>query len=139
MFIKQITVFAENKVGRLSEILTELGKNGIDISALSLADTTDFGLLRLIVDTPEKAISVLSDHGVAAKITEVLAIAVSDTPGGLAGALEILTKEKISVEYMYAFVGRHKDAFVVLRTDSDEKAAKVCADNGIKVIGDTDI
>lgn len=134
MFVKQITVFVENKVGRLSEILDTLGKNDIDISALSLADTTDFGLLRLIVDKPEEALKTLAEHGVVAKITDVLAIAVNDTPGGLAGALKILTSENISVEYMYAFVGRYDDALVVLRTSDQVRAAEICKKHGIKMV-----
>lgn len=134
MFIKQITVFVENKVGRLSAILDTLGKNNIDISALSLADTTDFGLLRLIVDKPEDALRALTEHGVAAKITDVLAIAVNDTPGGLAGALNILTAENIAVEYMYAFVGRYDDALVVLRTADQEHTAEICKKHGIKMV-----
>ena len=139
MYIKQITVFVENKSGRLSEILDTLAQNDIDISALSLADTTDFGLLRMIVNKPDDALKVLGDHGVIAKITDVLAIAVSDTAGGLSSALKVLSGEGLAIEYMYAFVGKSgSDALVVVRTDDQKKASEVCEKNGIKTVSDAE-
>ena len=91
MYVKQISVFVENKFGRMAEILNALAEKSIDISALSLADTSEFGILRLIVDKPELAADVLKEEGVIVKISDILAIAIDDTPGGLAKALNVLT------------------------------------------------
>lgn len=131
MFIKQISVFVENRCGHIAEILDILAKNSIDISALSIADTTDFGVLRMIVNNPDLAEQTLKENGMAVKITEVLAIAVDDTPGGLLKALEALKKKDVTIEYMYAFVGKNsKKAMVVLRTDNyDDTIAALEADN----------
>ena len=85
--IKQISVFVENKSGRLSDILNVIGKNGIDISALSIADTTDFGIVRMIVNDPDKAAEILKSNNLVVKVTDVIALAVADKPGGLAGAV----------------------------------------------------
>ncbi len=140
MFIRQLSIFVENRKGGLSEILNELGKGGIDICALSLADTTDFGILRIIVNDVEKAEEILHCHGVAVKVSRVLGLSVEDTPGGLAKALSVLTNAGIAIEYMYAFLGRdEKKAMVVLRTDSDEEAQTVLSGAGFAVLEDTDI
>ena len=88
--IKQISVFVENKSGRLSDILNVIGKNGIDISALSIADTTDFGIVRMIVNDPDKAAEILKNNNLVVKVTDVIALAVADKPGGLAGEIEKL-------------------------------------------------
>ena len=136
MFIKQLTVFVENKSGRLSAVMEAFGANGIDISALSLADTADFGLLRMIVNKPYEALEVLHNQGIIAKITDVIAIAVDDTPGGLTGALAALANDGISIEYMYAFMGSSgKDALVVIRADDNNKTLEACKKDGIKTGG----
>ena len=140
MLVKQISVFLENKSGRLAEVTKTLGKEGIDISALSIADTTDFGILRLIVNQPEKAESVLKDNGFTVSSTSVIAIAVEDKPGGLAVALDILESNSIGIEYMYAFIGKSKDeALVILRVEDSNKAIDVLKNNGIKVISSKDV
>ena len=124
--IKQISIFVENKFGRLSSIIEVLGKNNIDISALSIADTTDFGILRIIVDKPEEAVIVLKEHGVAVKCTDVIAVAIDDTPGGLSKVLAKLTENNITIDYMYAFVGKKEGkALMVVKTDKMEESEKI--------------
>ncbi|HHW48125.1 MAG TPA: ACT domain-containing protein [Clostridiaceae bacterium] len=135
MLVKQISVFLENKSGRLAEVTKTLGDHGIDISALSIADTTDFGILRLIVNKPEEAEKVLKENGFTVSCADVIAIAVADEPGGLAVALEVLARESISIEYLYAFVGKaEKEALVLLRVEEPEKAVDVLTASGIKVL-----
>lgn len=135
--IKQISIFVENKFGRLASIIETLGKNNIDISALSIADTTDFGILRIIVDKPEEAVLVLKEHGVAVKCTDVIAVAIDDTPGGLSSVLNILTKEDITIDYMYAFVGKKEGkALMVVRTDALEKTEKILSDSKTVTLAD---
>ena len=126
MFVKQLTIFVENKSGRVSDILEALGNAGIDISALSIADTSDYGLMRMIVDDPEKAKEVLLSAGVVVKITDALAVPIADRPGGLASVMKKLKEHSLSVEYLYAFVG-HRDggALVVMKTDDNEKAESI--------------
>ena len=135
MLVKQISVFLENKSGRLAEVTKTLGVNNIDISALSIADTTDFGILRLIVNKPEEAERALKENGFTVSCTSVIAIAVEDKPGGLASALEILDTEGIGIEYMYAFVGKtSSDALVILRVEEPEKAVISLTNRNIKVL-----
>lgn len=135
MLVKQISVFLENKSGRLAEVTKILGSNNIDISALSIADTTDFGILRLIVNQPEIAEKILQENGFTVSGTSVIAIAVADEPGGLAVALEVLDREAIGIEYMYAFVGKtSSEALVILRVENPERAVDVLTKNGIKVL-----
>lgn len=135
MFVKQISIFLENKSGRLAEVTSILGDNGIDISALSLADTTNFGILRLIVNDPDKAEEVLRKDGFTTSATSVTAIGVRDEPGGLAVALRILKDAGIEIEYMYAFVSKKEDeALVILKTGDIGKTAEVLSSNGINVL-----
>ncbi len=135
MFVKQISIFLENKSGRLSEVTRTLGENDIDISALSIADTTDFGILRLIVNDPEKAETILKAEGFTVSATSVIAIGVQDKPGGLAKALDILDREKIGIEYMYAFVSKSEDeALVILKVAEPEKAVDTLKTSGISVL-----
>jgi len=135
MLVKQISIFLENKSGRLAEVTKILGSNGIDISALSIADTTDFGILRLIVNQPEKAEAILLENGFTVSCTNVLAIAVADEPGGLAAALEVLNSEAIGIEYMYAFVGKTSNqALVILKVDHPKKAIETLTKHNIKVL-----
>ena len=132
--VKQISVFLENKSGRLAEVTEILAKNDIDIRALSIADTADFGILRLIVNNPEKAETILKEKGFAVKITDVLAINVDDTPGALAKVLKILNDAGLSVEYLYAFIGNaEKSALVMLRVEDNASALKVLLDNNVKI------
>ena len=135
MLVKQISIFLENKSGRLAEVTKTLGENNIDISALSIADTTDFGILRLIVNQPEKAEAILKDNGFTVSCTSVIAIAVVDEPGGLAAALDVLDREAIGIEYMYAFVGKTtSEALVILRVEEPERAVDALTRNNIKVL-----
>ena len=102
MLVKQVSAFIENKAGRLNEIADVLAKSNIDISALSLADTTDYGIVRMIVCDPEKAVLALRESGVVCKITETLAIAIDDAPGGFAKGLKVLTDNGIEIKYIAA-------------------------------------
>lgn len=140
MLVKQISIFLENKSGRLAEVTRTLGENDIDISALSIADTTDFGILRLIVNKPEKTERILKENGFMVSCTDVIAIGVEDKPGGLAAALEILGLESIGIEYMYAFVSKKEDeALVILRVEDPEKATKVLRNKGISVLSSSQV
>jgi len=135
MEVKQISLFLENKKGRLWEAMDVLAKAKINIRALSIADTSDFGILRLIVPDPEKAKKALTKSNFTVRETDVIAVEVSDTPGGLAGVLKVLTDADINVEYMYAFVEKNgKKAVVVLRTDSISKGKKALKKAGVAVL-----
>ena len=124
MTVKQLSVFAENRPGRLSAISGLLAENDINIRAMSVADTKDFGILRLIVNDPDKAQQVLKAANCAVTIANVLAIQLPDKPGGLAGAMKVLYDNNVSVEYMYsAFVSeKSAEAYLILRADSNEAA-----------------
>lgn len=135
MLVKQISVFLENKSGRLAEVTRILAQNNIDISALSIADTTDFGILRLIVNDPETAEDILNQHGFAVSCASVIAVSVPDRPGGLSEAMDILEAEGIGIEYLYAFVGKTtNEALVILRVEDPEWAIKTLTGKGIKVL-----
>lgn len=138
--VKQLSVFVENKPGRLMEILRNLADNQIDIKALSLADTTEFGIIRMIVSDADKAKKVLNNDGVVVRICNVLAVAVNDEPGALMNTFEILSENKISVEYMYAFGEKLGNSSVIaIRTDDMDLAAERLADGGVKVLESDDI
>ena len=140
MFIKQLSIFVENKFGRLEAILDCLSQNSINLRALSLADTADYGVLRVIVDDAEKAKKVLNETGVIAKLTDVVAVYIDDRSGGLASVLSILKNAEISVEYMYAFLGRKEGkALMVLKADDEDKAEKVLADNNIAMASQNEL
>ena len=123
MLVKQISVFIENKKGRLVEIADILAKNEIDISALSLADTDEYGVLRMIVSDPHKAKEVLLETGVVGKVTEALAVAIDDRPGGFAEALHILTDNEIEIKYMYACISHYKGKAIMILSVDDPAAA----------------
>jgi hypothetical protein len=131
--IKQVSIFIENRAGRLYEISKLLGDNNINIRALSLADTSDFGILRLIVDKPDEATALLKKNNFAVSETNVVAIEVSDTPGGLANILKIFNDNKINVEYMYAFVEEGNKAVIAFRFD-DDKAKDKLKKAGVKLM-----
>ncbi|GAW66335.1 amino acid-binding protein [Geoanaerobacter pelophilus] len=123
MHVEQISIFIENKFGRLAEVTRILGEAGVNIRTLSLADTSDFGILRLIVNDAEKAKSVLKDRGFTVSKTEVVAVEIPDRPGGLADILQVLDASGINVEYMYAFVERcGENAVMIFRFDETQKA-----------------
>jgi hypothetical protein len=140
MEVKQISLFLENKKGRLWEAMDVLAKAKINIRALSIADTSDFGILRLIVPDPEKAKKALKKGSFTFKESDVIAVGVSDQPGGLAGILKILTDADINVEYMYAFVEKSgRKAVVVLRTDSISKGKKALKQAGVTVLSPREV
>jgi len=135
MKVKQISIFLENKAGRLAEVTGVLGKEGINIRALSLADTSDFGILRLIVNDPEKAAKALKGRGFTVGETEVLAVEVSDKPGGLGKILGILNEAGMNVEYMYAFVERSSDnAVIIFRFDNIDEAIRALLAKGVTIL-----
>jgi hypothetical protein len=135
MQVEQISVFLENKTGRLSEVTGILSEADVNIRALALADTSDFGVLRLIVDNNDRAISVLKENGFTVGKTEVVAAEVEDKPGGLHNILRTLRAQGINVEYMYAYV-RHtgQDAVMIFRFDNIQGAIEVLIKNGVTVI-----
>lgn len=137
MLIKQLSVFIENKPGRLADVTEFLAKESINIHALSIADTTDFGILRLIVDNPEHAKEVLRDKKLTVKTTDVVGVSLEHQPGSLASILRELEKEDISIEYMYAFTSRSSehDAIVILRLANQETAFEKLKNCDIKVLG----
>lgn len=140
MLIKQLSVFLENKQGRLYAAIDVLGKNNIDISALSLADTSEFGILRLLVDRPEVAQKALTEAGIVVKITNVVAVAMDDVPGGTTGILNLLAGNGTNIEYMYACVGKVTGkALMVIRTDDVERTEKLLHDSGYGSLDPNDI
>lgn len=135
MLAKQISVFLENKAGRLLEATRTLGEAGVNIRALLVADTEDYGVLRMIVDDPDKTHSALKDAGFTVSETDVLAVRVPDRPGGLASILEVLEPLRVNIEYLYCFIasgGGH--AIVVMRVDDPEHVARVLVDASITVL-----
>ncbi len=135
MKVEQISIFLENKSGRLAEVTGTLAKAGVNIRALSLADTADFGILRLIVNDTDRAKQVMKENGFTVAKTEVIALEVPDAPGGLAGILSALDKAGVNVEYMYAFVQRSGDnAIIIFRFDELDKATKILLDAGVRVL-----
>jgi len=135
MKVEQISIFLENKSGRLAEVAGVLAATGVNIRALSLADTTDFGILRLIVDQNDRAKQALKENGFTVGKTEVIAVEVPDRPGGLAQILRTLGAAAINVEYMYAFVQRSGDnAILIFRFDELDKAIQVLTQGGIRVL-----
>jgi hypothetical protein len=135
MKVKQLSIFMENRAGRMAEIARQLGEARINIRALSLADTSDFGILRLIVNDVDKAMKILKDSGHTVSVTEVVAVEVPDSPGGLASVLEPLRDGSVNVEYMYAFVEKATDkAVVIFRFENVDEAVKVLAKAKISVL-----
>ena len=140
MAIKQLTVFVENKQGALVSITNKLASNDINIRALSIAETEDFGILRLIVNDDAKAKKTLEDAGYLIKMTDVVGVKIGDAPGKLTGALEVLDKAGINMEYLYAFVARtEKHAYVVLRVADNKLAENALETAGYHLITEADI
>ena len=141
MTVNQISVFLENKPGTLTTMTGLLAENGIDMRALSLAETKDFGIVRIIVDDVYKATTVLKDGGFIHQLTPVLAVLIPDEPGGLHQVLEVLRKVEVNVEYMYAFfVGGDVDhAYMIFRVQDVKKAGSALAAKGIKLVNQDSI
>jgi hypothetical protein len=135
MLVEQIAVFLENKSGRLAEITAVLAENNINIRALSVADTADFGILRLIVDNVEMAKSVLKENGFTVGKTNVIAVEVEDKTGGLAKVLKCLTDDNINIEYMYAFVNKTgENAVLIFRFEKMEEAIATLQKGGFTIL-----
>ncbi len=140
MTVRQLSVFLENKPGRLCAATDILAKEGINLSALTLADTSEFGILRLIVDQPDRAKEVLMDAGIVVRISEVLAIAMDDAPGGAVGILHLLSEAGLNIEYMYACVGRQSGkAIMVVRTDDIDLAEDILHRGGYGDVSPADV
>ena len=133
MIIKQLSVFLENKQGRICAAADLLAQNNINIRALSLADTSEFGILRLIVDKPEEGKKILTEAGIVVRVTDVLSLTMEDTPGGTLGVLRLLSESGIGVEYMYAFAGKADgEAFMIIQTDELEAAEGILQRGGFR-------
>ena len=125
MTVKQISVFLENKTGKLNEVVSFMAQNNINLRALSIADTEDYGIMRIITNDPDTALDLLKNEGYTVKSTEVLAVTISDKPGGLAKILSILSEAKVAVEYTYAFLSHNiGTATMIFRVDCNEKAVE---------------
>jgi len=135
MKVEQISVFLENKAGALAEVTRILGESGVNIRALSLADTKDFGILRLIVNDNEKAKNVLAPRGFTVRKTEVVAVEVPDRPGGLAEIMKVLAEANINVEYLYAFVQQSgENAIIIFRFDETDRAIAALSQKKVRIL-----
>ena len=140
MAIKQLTVFIQNKKGTVVSVTDILSRSNINIRALSIAETQDFGILRLIVNDEKAAEKVLSENGYLIKVIDVVGVKIGDQPGKLTAALDVLDKSDINVEYLYAFMARtEKHAYVVLRVEDNSVAEKALTEAGFKMISESDI
>ena len=140
MSIKQLTVFVENRQGTMVSITETLAKHNVNIRALSIAETEDFGILRLIVNDEETAVKILSEEGYLIKITDVIGVKIGDAPGKLSAALGVLDKAGINLEYLYAFMSRtEKHAYVVLRVEDNNAAEQELENAGFHLITDADV
>ncbi len=140
MTINQLSIFVENKAGTVAKITKNIADAGVSIRALSVADTQEFGILRLIVSDVEKAKEALSKNDCVVSVTKVIGVEIPDVAGGLSEVLELMSVNDINVEYLYAFItisGKH--AYVVLRVEDNEKAAKILTENGVKLVTQNDI
>ena len=140
MTINQLSIFVENKAGTVAKITKSIADAGVSIRALSVADTQEFGILRLIVSDVEKAKEALSENDCVVSITKVIGVEIPDVAGGLSNVLELMSENNINVEYLYAFItisGQH--AYVVLRVENNDKAAEILKANGVKLVTQADI
>jgi len=139
MIIKQLSVFLENKTGRLNEVTDCLGVAGINLTALSIADTSEFGILRMIVSDPNKALKILKDAGFAVSLTEVVCLQSPNIPGSLAKALDILSGEGVFIEYLYAFSNGNNAANVVLKPGNIQKCITILQKNKMKLLQENEL
>lgn len=136
MTIKQLSIFVENRPGRMAEITEALASRGIDIRALSLADTSDFGLLRLIVSNPDSAAVMLQEAGIMVRLSDVIALSVLDKPGEFSRAVRCLADAGVNIEYLYAFLSRTDgEAVVIVRVDNLELGIEILSKNGVRLLG----
>lgn len=135
MSVKQISVFLENRPGALKSMTAVLADNRIDMRAFSLAETSEFGIARIIVDDLDKTSAVLKEAGFVHSLTPVIGVALSDTPGGLDSVLQVLADAQVNIEYMYAFLGgKENAAYMIFRVADDEKASAALAAKGIRLV-----
>ena len=134
MIIKQVSVFLENKPGALHGFTKVLTENGIDMRALSLAETSEFGIARVIVDDPYKTATMVRDAGYVANITDVVGAEIPDVPGGLNSVLNILMERDINIQYMYAFLGAQNEAYMIFKVTSHHKAQDALRTAGIRLV-----
>lgn len=140
MKVTQLSIFLGNEEGRLAEVMEVLAKAKVNIRALSLADTADFGVLRLIVDSPDKAVTALKKSDIVVKITDIIAAEVEDKPGGLAKVLKVFKDGKINIEYMYAFVEKRNDnAVLVFRVENIDDVIKNLKKSSVKLLEAEDV
>ncbi len=140
MFIKQVSIFVENKHGKVSEIIDLLGKNDIDINALSIADTIDYGVLRLVVNKPNTACKILKENNYVVKVNDVIGISIDNKPGGLSKALNLLKEKNVDIQYLYAFLGGNKNsASVMLKVENLDEALDIFTKNDIELLNAKDI
>ena len=137
--IKQISLFAENKPGRLANIASSFQKAGINIRAFTIAEAGDFGIIRMVVDRPDFAHDVLHDAGFTVSETSVLGVQMEDVPGGLGKIADVLGEKDINIDYAYAFVTKTEKALLILRVNNIEAAITVLQDSGVKLIDMADI
>lgn len=135
MYIKQLSVFVENKDGRLAEITSIIANAGIDIRALSISDTTEFGILRLVVDKPYEAEKTLKEAGLTVSLTDVIAVGIPDRPGGFAETIKAVADKAVGVEYMYAFISHvHDRAYLIMRVADNERALAALKNHGCDIL-----
>jgi ACT domain-containing protein len=140
MLIKQISIFIPNKKGSLSQLTDILVAHGIDIRAIAVFDTADFGILRIVVDDPDRAVELLNEEGIVAKVSKVIAVEPEDKPGSLNQIFAVLRDADINIEYIYSFIMRKKEMpYIVLKVNDQEKAVEVLTSEGINVINKEEI
>ncbi|WP_027399745.1 ACT domain-containing protein [Anaerovorax odorimutans] len=140
MLIKQISIFTQNKKGSLSQITEILDAHKIDIRAIAIFDTTEYGILRMVVDDPDKAVELLKAEGIVAKVSKVIAVEPEDKPGALNEIFTVLRDNDLNIEYIYSFVMRKTEMpYIVLKLDNQETAVNILVENGINVVNKDDI
>lgn len=140
MYVKQLSIFLENKPGKLQSILKVLKDGNINMLTLTIAELSDFGIVRMVVDKPAEAKTLLKENRITCSITDVLAIAIDDTPGSLLGAIDMFKEKNLNIEYMYAFTEKKGDkAIMIFRFEDVELAAKTLVEEGYDVMKNIDI
>ena len=140
MAIKQLSILVDNKQGTLAQTVSLLAEEGIDLRSICVADTEDYGIVRLITDQPQKALKILFEQGFTAKLTDVIACSCPDEPGGLSKVLNVLNENGINMEYMYSIINNVADqAYMVIRVRDNENAEKVLRENGVRVFEEDEI
>ncbi len=133
MSVKQISVFLENKAGEIAKVSSVMAKKGVNMRALSIADSQDFGILRIITEYTDDAVSILKEAGYTCIVTNVIAVKIDDKPGSLAEVMAHVSSAGINIEYAYAFIGKNHGAYMIIRVPDNEVAKKVLAEQGISV------